>query len=340
MFEPKYTLNPKILTNITTSERLYGRLESLHVPQKLELNLERDHLIKASYISNSIEGNPLSLPEVTNLILGDRVPVNRDEKEVKNYFEILKGLDEYRERKLEESLVLEVHKRLLTGVNDRISGQIRNSPTVVGRYVENEGKTELRIKHNPPYHLKEQIESNLSALLSWVETNNLLPVVVRAGVFHHQFVYLHPFEDGNGRTCRLINALIFLKSGFAIDKYFILDDYYDVDRNEYSDKLHTADTGDKTKWLEYFSDGVKYSLQSALGKLERLTEDLPIEERLTGKEKEVLKILRERKEITSETLSELLSVTRQQAHALLKSLVEKGFAGRKGTTKGSYYFLK
>lgn len=139
---------------------------------------------------------------------------------------------------------------------------------------------------------------------------------------------------------RLLTTLIFLKSGFAIDKYFILDDYYDVDRNEYSDKLHSADSGDKTKWLEYFSDGVKYSLQSALGKLERATEELPMAERLTGKEKEVLKILREKKEVTSEALSGLLKVTRQQAHSLLKSLVEKGFAKMKGTTKGSYYFLK
>lgn len=340
MFEPKYTLTPKTLSNIALSERLYGRLEALRVPQRLELNLERDHLIKASYISNSIEGNPLSLPEVTNLILGDRIPANRDEKEVKNYFEILKNLSVYKERGLEENLVLELHKKLLTGVNDKISGRIRNTPTVVGRYVEGGGKTEIIVKHNPPFHAKEDIELNLDELLSWAEVNSLLPVIVRAGVFHHQFVYLHPFEDGNGRTCRLLTTLIFLKSGFAIDKYFILDDYYDVDRNEYSDKLHSGDSGDKTKWLEYFSDGVKYSFQSALGKLERATEELPMEERLTGKEKGVLKILKERKEITSETLSELLKVTRQQAHALLKSLVEKGFAQRKGTTKGSYYFLK
>ncbi len=47
------------------------------------------------------------------------------------------------------------------------------------------------------------------------------------------------------------------------NKYFVLDDYYDIDRIQYSDKLHSADTGNQTQWLEYFTDGVKYSLQSA-----------------------------------------------------------------------------
>ena len=82
MFQPKFTLSAKLLTNITEIERFYGRLEALRVPQNLQLNLERRNLIRSSYISNSIEGNPLSLPEVTNLLLSSRLPVNRDEKEV------------------------------------------------------------------------------------------------------------------------------------------------------------------------------------------------------------------------------------------------------------------
>jgi len=95
MFKPKYILSPQIIANLTTIERLYGQLEGLRIPKKLELNLERDHLIKSTYISNSIEGNPLSFPEVTNLLLGGRVPANRDEREVKNYFELLKSLEQY-----------------------------------------------------------------------------------------------------------------------------------------------------------------------------------------------------------------------------------------------------
>ena len=73
MFKPNFRLTPKLLANITQIERLYGQLEALKIPKILELNLKRDNLIQSAYVSNSIEGNPLSLAEVTNLLLADRV---------------------------------------------------------------------------------------------------------------------------------------------------------------------------------------------------------------------------------------------------------------------------
>src|SRR3990167_4997623 len=95
MFTPKYSITPKLLNNLQEIERLYGRLEGTQVPQNLLLNLERDNLIQSSFASNSIEGNPLSQAEVTNLLLNDRIPVNRDDKEVVNYFQLLKKLTDW-----------------------------------------------------------------------------------------------------------------------------------------------------------------------------------------------------------------------------------------------------
>jgi Fic family protein len=92
MFKPKYQLSIKLLESISAVERLYGQIEKLRFPKSLWLNLERNNLIQSVYVSNSIEGNPLSLPEVTNLLLGGRMPATRDEKEVTNYFSLLKEL--------------------------------------------------------------------------------------------------------------------------------------------------------------------------------------------------------------------------------------------------------
>lgn len=340
MFKPNYALTAKLLSNITQIERLYGQLEALHLPQKLELNLERDNLVQSSFISNSIEGNPLSLPEVTNLLLGDRVPVNRDEKEVKNYFEILKELIDRVGKEISLFTVRELHQRLLTGVNEQIAGKIRNHKVVVGRYIKKQGKTALRVKHEPPFHLRSQIEKKLQELLDWLKRAKEVPVVLRVGIFHHEFVYIHPFEDGNGRVCRLLTVLNFLKNNYQINRYFVLDDYYDIDRILYSDKLGSADKGDKTEWLEYFSDGVKYSLQSALGRAKQAIDKLGVEARPTAREKEVLKLFEEMKEMTSADIAKNLNVSRQQAHNLLSSLVEKGFLGAKGMTKSRFYFLK
>lgn len=340
MFIPKYNQSQKLLTNITQIERLYGRLEALRIPQKLELNLERNNLIQSSYISNSIEGNPLSLSEVTNLLLGDRVPTNREEKEVKNYFEILKNLDFYTNQVLSLTIMKQTHQQLLTGVNDKIAGEIRNKKVIIGHYRKEEEKLALDIKHEPPFHTKIHIEKAILQLLDWVVEGKTSLAIVKAGIFHHQFVYIHPFEDGNGRVCRLLTALLFIQSGYLINKYFVLDDWYDVDRSLYSDKLQSADSGDKTEWLEYFSDGVKYSLQGALARVKNVMETLSIEKRPTAREQKVLKLFQVTKEMTSTDLARKLYISRQQAHNLLISLVEKGLLGKKGQTKSTYYFMR
>lgn len=341
MFQPKYDLTKTLLTNITQIERLYGQLESLKIPQKLELNLERDNLIQSAYVSNSIEGNPLSEREVTNLLLSDRVPVNRDEKEVTNYFEILKNLKQKAKEPIDINLTLEVHKNLMQGVKDQIKGEIRDEKVVIGKYLS-QLKTlpKLKVKHEPPHHKRSLLKKDLEELYTWLEHEQDLPIAIKTGIFHHHFVYIHPFIDGNGRVCRLLTALVFLKANYYINKYFVLDDYYDIDRLMYSDKLHSADSGNKTEWLEYYTKGVMYSLQAALSRVENAIFKLKIEERPTKKERQVIDIIEKRKEVTSTDIAKALKVSRQQAHNLLKALLKKGFLEKAGKTKKSFYFLK
>ena len=336
MFQPKYSLTTQLLRNTNEIERLYGRLEGLRIPRKLMLNLEQENLITSTYTSNKIEGNPLSHIEVTNLLLGDRVPVNRAEKEIANYFHILNILSDYDNSRLTIPLMLDFHNLLMSGVNDAIKGKIRNQKVVVGNYDKN---LNLVIKHNPPYHTDKKITYALEELFDWINDENDTLNILKIGIFHHQFEYIHPFEDGNGRIGRLLTALLFLKYNYAINKYFILDDYYDIDKSEYSDNLHTADLGDNTKWLEYFTKGIIYSMQSALGKLTQELSKLSILIRPTLKEKEVLEIVQRYKEVTTQNIVDELKVSRQQAFNLLKSLVKKGFIEQKGNSKNTYYIL-
>lgn len=335
MFVPKYKLTEKLLINLTEIERLYGQIETLRLPRELQLNLERNNLTQSTYISNSIEGNPLSQVEVTNLLLGDRVPVNRDEKEVKNYFEILKNLTSLNKAKITPETVLEIHQKLMKGIKDEIAGQIRDSRVIIG---SRNKIGEIQIQHEPPSHNKEEILLMLDNLFEWLYSSNI-PIPLKAGIWHHQFVYIHPFVDGNGRTCRLLTALIFLRENYLINKYFVLDDYYDIDRTQYSEKLHTADGGDKTQWLEYFTDGLKYSLQGALGKAKEALSTMTISQQPTTKEKEVLEMFREYTEISSAMLVKRSNISRQQAHKLLQSLVNRGLIQKHGSTKASYYVL-
>ena len=340
MFSPRFSLTPGLVNNLAQIERLYGQMEVLRIPKQLELNLERKNLAKSSYISNSIEGNPLSQVEVTNLLLGDRVPANRDEKEVRNYFDLLRDLPASAKNFFSIEEVQQLHRKLLDGVNDAIAGHIRNKKVIIGTYVTIAGKPRLKVRHEPPYHSREQIRLHLEELLNWLEADQQVQPMRRAGIFHHQYVYLHPFEDGNGRTCRLLTAWLLLKYGYQINRYFVLDDYYDIDRLQYSDMLASADLGDKTQWLTYFTAGVKYSLQSALGRVNSALETMGVTNRPTGKEREVLELLKELAQLTSADVASRFGISRQQAHKLLSGLVEKGYADKKGGTKSSFYVLK
>lgn len=335
MIKPHYSLTGKILANLTEIERYYGNLEAKQIPKSLLLNLSRNNLIQSSYSSNNIEGNPLSQIEVTNLLLNDRVPASRDEKEVVNYFTILKNMSELIDKDFNLSLILSIHQKLMNGVNEEVAGQLRNSQVVVGTKSPD---GELVIKHNPPFHKRIEIQSALQELFDWLSASDEQPIL-KAGIFHHEFVYIHPFIDGNGRTCRLLTALILLKYRYQINKYFVLDDYYDIDRQLYSNSLNSADSGDKSFWLEYFTNGVKYSLQSALGKIETGLSKMQFSLRPTSREQDVLALVQKYRQLTSGNLVSELKISRQQAHKLLKSLVEKGLLQKKGLTKSSYYQL-
>ena len=90
----------------------------------------------------------------------------------------------------------------------------------------------------------------------------MYPVIV-AGILHYELVRIHPFIDGNGRTSRLMATLILSINEFNIEKYFTLDEYYNKDRQAYVDALNSADKSqDLTIWLEYFCQGVVYSIEN------------------------------------------------------------------------------
>src|SRR5574342_1411408 len=89
MFAPKFAVTPKLINQLTLIERLYGQLQGESLIPSLTLKLAQENQILATHYSTSIEGNPLSSRDVTNIILNDQIPVTKSETEVKNYFAAL-----------------------------------------------------------------------------------------------------------------------------------------------------------------------------------------------------------------------------------------------------------
>lgn len=344
MFTPKFELTFRILNELSKIERLYGQLLGEKLIPSLSLRLSQENQILATHHSTSIEGNPLSPHDVTNIILGEQVAQTKSEKEVKNYFSVLNTLTILLHKKepISVPLMEKLHKQLMDGIDKRDIGQIRDAGVFVGHTANGE----IVVKHAPPFHTRKEITEALEELFTWLHTPSDYPVLLRAGIFHHHFAYIHPFFDGNGRLGRILTAYYLLLNHYEVTKYFIMDDFYDVDRHLYSDTLHTADKGDLTSWIEYFLEGISFSLQAALSRIQDLKntnmEEIKGEKRVlvTTREEEVLQIVIEKKAIKTQDISTELEVTRQQAHSLLASLVRKGLLDKFGSTKTSYYKLR
>lgn len=344
MFNPKFKYTPKIVNTLSIIERLYGKLLGERLIPSLSLKLSEENQILATHYSTSIEGNPLSTRDVTNIILGDQIPVTKSEKEVKNYFSVLNNVFilAKKHQMITTELTEDLQGQLMKDVDkNRDIGHFRDGPVFVGHRT----KVEIVVKHNPPYHSALEIKKALSDLFTWLMNEDDIHPVIKAGILHHQFAYFHPFFDGNGRLARILTVYYLLLKDYQVVKYFILDDYYDIDRQLYSDMLHSADTGSETEWLEYFLDGIANSLQAALARIDGLknasVDEFAGEKRVlvTNREEEVLQIVINKKAVRTSDISETLNVTRQQAHALLASLVRKGLLEKFGITKTSYYKL-
>lgn len=344
MFKPQFQLNFRILNILSNIERLYGRLQAQKLIPSLSLMLSQENQILATHYSTSIEGNPLSPQDVTNVVLGDQVPTTKSEKEVKNYFEIITKLPTFVREKtpITVEFIEKLHKTLMKGIEITDYGKVRNGPVFVGHKTE----LEIVVKHNPPFHTAEEIKKALTELFGWMQEEKELHPLIKAAIFHHQFAYIHPFFDGNGRLGRILTTYFLLQEGYEVSKFFVIDDYYDIDRHLYSDVLHSADSGDKTSWIEYFLEGIATSLQGALARIDELKhhhlEKIEGEKRVlvTPREEEVLQIVINKKAIKTPDIEKAFGVTRQQAHSLLSSLVSKKLLKKYGTTKMSYYKLR
>lgn len=344
MYQPTFSLTPALVNHLASIERLYGQLISQKLIPSISLKLQQRNQVLATHYSTSIEGNPLSPQEVTNIILGDTIPTTKSELEVKNYFDALNytSVAAQKQQPPTVGLTLELHTRIMNGVESKKPGQFRSSGVVVGH----RNAAGLVIKHQPPAHTVEGIKKKLNELFVYLQQPSLYSALIRAGILHHELAFIHPFYDGNGRVTRLATAYYLLINDYDVTKYFILDDYYDLDRLEYSDKLHSADSGDKTEWLEYFLEGIAHSLKAALERIRDLTErhldTIKGDQRVlvTPREEDVLQIVVDLKRIKTQDVVKALEVSRQQSQQLLHNLVEKGILKKTGKTKSSYYELK
>lgn len=227
----KVILTNEILKYITAIEKNRFQISSVKLPNTVANRLRKNSKKKSSYASTKIEGNPLSKQQVDEAIESDeRKHFLKPEQEVRNYFLALNFLEEKakKKEKFSKELILNVQKCVEQGASKEKIGLRGAMPPGVlfAVYDSQTGKPD----YIPPEYV--DIPSLLDELVEYVNTTDDHPLIV-AAVVHYQLVTIHPFEDGNGRTARLLSGYILDINGFGFNGIGSLEEYFAYDIDEY-----------------------------------------------------------------------------------------------------------
>ena len=333
----KVTITNDILNSIIEIELNRYKISLVELSQNVLNKLRKNSKKKSSYASNKIEGNPLSEKQAEEVIESDeRKHYLKPEQEVRNYFLALNYLEEKlnNKEKLSKKLILDVQKLVEKGASKEKIGLRGPMPPGV-LFAVYDSKT-----GNPDYIPPEysDVPGLLDELIEYVNTTDDHPLIV-AAVVHYQLVTIHPFEDGNGRTARLLSGYIMDLNGYGFNGIGSLEEYFAYDVDEYYDSIQMGlpalyysgreNPPHPEIWINYFLRMVKlYSRKVCDLQLSSEEEDIAGSlSFLKEREKELLVLLISsyRAEFTPIEVSKQLSVTNKTVINRLAGLVKNGF---------------
>jgi Fic family protein len=345
MFQPNFHYTGNIVNNLTQIAVARELILNSPLIPKWEIALRRDAIIHSAHSSTSIEGNRLSLEQVTDLAHGREVMATRkDKQEVLNYLRVLEAIDKLTDGKeIYEKDILNIHKFVTqeTLENPSDCGVYRNRYVVVANRLTGE------VFFRPPSN--EDVPGLVRNLIEWLISSEAkaLDPVVEAGIAHYEFVRIHPFVDGNGRAARVLATLILYLRGFDTKQFFCLDDYYDSDRQAYYKVLQSVDQKslDLTGWLEYFVEGVKVSIAAVKERVIRLSsERLRRTKRgqiaLTEKQMRIVEYINQNGRIMNRNLREMFKISDRAALKEISKLLELKVVKPEGKGRSLSYVLR
>ena len=246
-------INKRIHQRVLDKKR---KLEGLRpLPSSLVARLKKQMMIEYTYNSNAIEGNTLTLRE-TQLVIEEGITVGgksiTETLEAKNHPEAIEFIERLVDAKseLSEDVILQLHRLIMSNITED-AGHYRTMGVRI---------TGATFMPPPSSEAKPRIDE----LLKWLRENpdELTPIEL-ATVFHHRFVQIHPFSQGNGRTARLLMNALLMKDGYPF-----IAIVPKLDRPKYLKTLMEADLGNTSSFVNFIARCVERALDTYLDALE------------------------------------------------------------------------
>lgn len=309
-------------------------------PQELEKLVEIAK-IQSTEASNAIEGIVTTSTRIRQLVEEKTTPHNRDEQEIAGYRDALNIIHEnFDAIPVTQNYILQLHKIMYSHMNNPMAGRTKNVQNyITATYPD--GHTEILFTPLEPYETPEALD-RICGEFNKVIGNMELEPLIAIPVFIHDFLCIHPFNDGNGRMSRLLTSLLLYRCGFYVGRYISLEAKIAKNKDLYYSALSESQMG----WHEGTEDAVpfiKYILGTVLAAYKDFEDRFALVE-IKRTALETVRMASQSKigRFTKQDIRELCpSLSLSAIESALRKMVDDGELKREGSGKNiCYYRLK
>lgn len=306
-------------------------------PEELEKLVEIAK-IQSTEASNAIEGIVTTNTRIRQLVEEKTTPRNRDEQEIAGYRDVLNLIHEsFDAIPITRNFILQLHKIMYSHMNNPMAGQTKNVQNYISATYP-DGHAEILFTPMAPYETPEALDQICQEYNRVIGNFELEPLIA-IPVFIHDFLCIHPFNDGNGRMSRLLTTLLLYRSGFYVGKYISLEAKIAKNKDLYYDALNRSQTG----WHEGTEDAlpfIKYLLGTILAAYRDFADRFSIvEEKLPAIEIVRKATMNKIGRFTKQDIRELCpALSLSSVEGALRKLVAAGELKREGVGKSTIYY--
>lgn len=293
--------------------------------------------IQSTESSNAIEGIRTTDSRLKQLVTAKTTPRNRNEEEIAGYRYVLDEIHEYYENiPITPNYILQLHRDLYRYTNISIGGHYKNGQNQIVS-VDSHGVEKIIFTPLPAFDTPRAIEEICEQYNRVSESESVDPLVL-IPIFIHDFLCIHPFNDGNGRMSRLLTTLLLYRAGYVVGRYVSIEKKISDSKSLYYEALRECQDG----WMEGEDDPtpfIRYLLQMIIASYRDFEDRIEIVETKKSAVDQVrLAINMKIGPFTKSGIRELCpGLSLSSVEKSLKMLVDQGFIKQAGAGRSTYY---
>ena len=306
-------------------------------PQEMEKLVEIAK-IQSTEASNAIEGIVTTSTRIKQLVEEKTTPRNRDEQEIAGYRDVLNVIHEsFDAIPITQNYILQIHKMLYSHMNNPLAGRTKSVQNYISAAYP-DGHTEILFTPLAPYETSESLDRICEEYNRVIGNLEVEPLII-IPIFIHDFLCIHPFNDGNGRMSRLLTTLLLYQNGFYIGKYISLEAKISKNKDLYYSAMSQSQTG----WHEGKEDAlpfIKYILGTILASYKDFEERTSlVQEKLSALEMVRMASKSKIGRFNKQDIRELCpTLSDSSIEGALRKLVAAGELKKEGKGKSTCYF--